>query len=70
MKYSEQGLIQLYRLWSEEFFAASFISPSSETVKIFRKWVKHLEEDSKTHLEDYEKNMIMEYYKQEHNNEM
>lgn len=68
---SDMGLTKLYRLWSEEYYAASFISPSSDTVKIFRQWVKNLENTGLNYtLQDYEQSMIMEYYKQEHNNEV
>ena len=67
---SEEGILTLYRLWSEEYFSASFMSPSPDIIKMFRNWVKALDGTySGKNLEDYEKSMIMEYLTQEHNND-
>lgn len=48
------------------------MGPTPDIIKMFRKWVKTLEGTTGTgqDLEDFEKNMIMEYLKQEHNNEV
>lgn len=59
---SDQEIVWLYRWWSEEFYAAGFISPSEETVRSFRKWLRN---SPKEKLEDYEREMIEIFNRQE-----
>ena len=63
---TDGDILSLYSQWSEEYYCASFLHPSSEVVKKFRKW---LHDPSKRYPRpaqyDYEIEMLEEYYKQE-----
>ena len=37
--YTDAELLKLYSIWSEEHYAASFMSPTKETVKRFKAWL-------------------------------
>jgi len=62
---SEQGLLDLYSLWSEDRYCASFMHPSEGIVHEFREWLRELRFIGPGHLEDYEDEMLEEFYRQE-----
>lgn len=51
----DEWIIQLYREWSEETWAAGFMGPSPSVVKQFYAWVDALPLQPR---EDYEQEMI------------
>ncbi len=59
--YVQSTILLLYREWSEETYAASFMSPSKDTVSAFTQW---LENRKQFGLEQYELDMLAEYNKQ------
>ena len=63
MVLTDDRLIELYRLWSEENWAASFMSPSEDIVKRFREWL-FLRRANEVHWEPYENEMLVEYHRQ------
>ncbi len=64
MLLTDDRLIEMYRLWSEENWAASFMSPSKEMVERFRKWL--FQRINEHHPRDsYEDEMLVEYHRQE-----
>ena len=63
---SDMEILRLYRQWSEEFYAAGFLSPTEETVREFREWLRQgptTEEERELSL--YEVTMLEEYHRQE-----
>ena len=56
-------LLALYRNWSEEFYCASFITPSKDNVEAFRRWLGGLTKPA-IHYEDYELEFLKEYQQQ------
>lgn len=53
----------LYQFWSEENYAASFMTPSPENVREFREWLSNMENQTRAH-KDYEMEFLDEYHKQ------
>jgi len=65
---TDRQILQLYSEWSEDAYAAGFISPSEETVRRFREWLKgpRAREDLEDKpLEDYEVEMLEIFKRQE-----
>ena len=61
--FNDEQVIMLYRAWSEEIYAASFMTPDASCVQQFRQWLElgwHSGE-----REDYETKMLEEYRIQE-----
>jgi hypothetical protein len=54
---SDAWIIKLYELWSEEFWAAGFMSPSPDVVQRFYEWLSNWGGDEKPQ-EDYELEML------------
>ena len=67
IKLNDTGLLELYRTWSEENYAAQFISPDPYTVKEFRMWLRELgtREEPRWPRQDYETKMLDEFWRQE-----
>ena len=55
---SDAWIVTMYRLWSEEFWAAGFISPDPDIVRRFYIWLVEESDDSNIPLEDYELEML------------
>ena len=69
MDYREdKEILYFYSQWSEDYYCAGFLDPSSEAVKEFRRW---LTDPKILHLRpvqyDYERKMLEEFHKQEEN---
>ena len=58
----ELEILEAYRSWSEDFYAAGFLSPSLETVREFIEFRKR--EKLPYLLESYEQEFLKEYFKQ------
>ena len=66
----ELEILEAYRGWSEDFYAAGFLSPSPETVREFIEFRK--QEKLLYSLESYEQEFLTEYFiqkKEKINNE-
>ena len=61
---TDAELLALYRAWSEDFYAASFLTPSPGTVASFRGWLKAQDREHKP-LDEYEKRFLWQYHSQE-----
>lgn len=57
-------LLLLYSVWSEEFYCAGFMVPSSDTVEQFRNWLD-VRGGANRDVEDYEQEMLDEYHRQQ-----
>ena len=58
----DEELLRLYGEWSEGAYAASFISPSTATVREFREWLLGITRQSRDRiLENYEREMLRLY---------
>ena len=57
-------IIELYGLWSEHNWAASFMTPDPEIVREFRGWLDGKPEWDAVTAPDYEKKMIAEFHRQ------
>ena len=55
---TDRQLVMAYRAWSEEFYAASFLSPDEHTVRSFMKWWNST---ALLAIEDYEAEMLRLY---------
>ncbi len=53
--FSDESILALYSLWSEEFYAASFMHPDEHTVRQFREWLVRTDHAAQ---EDYEHEML------------
>lgn len=62
-RYTDGEVIALYSFWSEEFYAAGWMSPDPGTVKQFREWL--VEQAVMTATEGSRRRMLAEYRKQE-----
>ena len=58
---TEGVLLELYGVWSEEVYAAGFMSADADTVASFREWLK---QRPLVATEDYEKKMMAEFKRQ------
>lgn len=68
--YSNEELLGLYSRWSEEYWAAGFMSPDPHTVRDFRIWLHNPKRDQWLRgvgrdLHDYEVQMLEEFKRQE-----
>ena len=65
--YTDDQLLQLYSLWSEECYCAGFLSPDEHSVKEFREWLYGYSRDKHTtrKLENYELEFLEEFRRQE-----
>lgn len=55
----EANLIEEYRMWSEDHYAAGFMSPSEGTVHEFIDWQKHKNDPTtRARMWDYEQEMV------------
>lgn len=65
-KLTPPEILQLYKDWCEQHFAAGFIDPSEDIVEDFRKWL-HQKTVSKEDLilEDYEIRMLVTFINKE-----
>lgn len=59
---TEREVLLLYAEWSEECWGADFILSSPREVEQFRAWIP---ERLRRGLEDYERDMLEEYHRQE-----
>ena len=55
-------LIMLYRQWSEDYYAASFMDPTEATVRQFMHWLEGRLQ-SQTELGPYEKKFLQIYHR-------
>ena len=55
-------LVELYKLWSKEMCDRDWVKVTTDTIPLFRDWLKAL---SQADLEDYEADMITEFREQE-----
>jgi len=62
---SDQGILDLYALWSEDNYCASFMLPCEDIVREFRAWLRELRFTGPGNLQDYEEKMLAEFYHQE-----
>ncbi len=62
---TDQRILELYRLWSEEFYYAQFMHPSPELVQGFREWLRDEHPDHTPVTIGYELEMLAEFHKQE-----
>jgi len=68
---TDKEILALYSSWSEEYYCASFLSPSPETVKKFCSWLEnpHERDFSKEPIQSYEQEMLKEFHKQKQEGE-
>lgn len=58
----EANLIEEYRMWSEDHYAAGFMGPSESTVREFMNWQRHKNEPAqRVRMWDYEETMVDTY---------
>ena len=64
---TDSEILTLYSAWSEDYYCAGFITPNPDTVKQFRTWLQnpHKRDLTREPMEDYEQEMLTEFYKQE-----
>lgn len=64
---TEEEILGLYSQWSEEYYCAGFLNPDEATVREFRKWLRTPKPLtwSRELRQDYEQEMLDEFYKQE-----
>ena len=62
---SDQGILDLYSFWSEDHYCASFMNPHEDVVREFREWFHELKFSGPGDLQDYEQEMLEEFYRQE-----
>ena len=65
MPISDQGILELYSFWSEDRYCAGFMHPHEDTVREFREWLRELKFTGSGDLQDYEQEMLEEFYRQE-----
>jgi hypothetical protein len=60
LTFDDDKLIELYGLWSEEYYRAGFMTPDKDSIEMFIEWLHgpghHLHE-----REDYETKMVAAY---------
>ena len=65
MTYTDPDLVRLYRVWSEQAYAAGFEDATEFNVQQFRGWLRWRETQPVRELRGYERDMLAEYRRQE-----
>ena len=63
---SDEEILVLYSQWSEEYYCAGFLTPDPLSIQTFRKWLNTRKQlYLRPAQNDYEREMLEEFHKQE-----